>query len=59
LKNREIAEKLGIGSKVLKNYLGKIYGKIRVRNLVELALWYEARVHEVKLRRRAARLCRP
>jgi DNA-binding NarL/FixJ family response regulator len=47
LKNREIAEKLGISSKVIKNYLGNIYRKIGVRNRVELALWYEALVHFV------------
>ena len=51
LKNREIAEDLGISNKVVKNYLSHIYDKIGVNNRVQLALWYEARVHEGKLRR--------
>jgi DNA-binding NarL/FixJ family response regulator len=51
LKNREIAESLGITEQVVKNYLYKIYGKIRVENRLELALWYERQVHEGKLRR--------
>jgi len=46
LKNREIAEDLGIGEHVVRNYLSKIYDKIGVSNRVELALWYEARTHE-------------
>jgi DNA-binding CsgD family transcriptional regulator len=46
LKNREIARKLGIGRNVVRNYLSKIYDKIGVNNRVELALWYEARMHE-------------
>lgn len=49
LKNREIADKLGISSKVVKNYLSKIYKKIGVNNRLELALWYEAKVHERSL----------
>jgi DNA-binding NarL/FixJ family response regulator len=51
LKNREIAEQLGISNKVVKNYLHNIYDKIGVNNRVQLALWYEARVHEGKFRR--------
>lgn len=51
LKNHEIAERLGIGSNVVRNYLSKIYGKVGVKNRVQLALWYEARVHEEKVRR--------
>jgi DNA-binding NarL/FixJ family response regulator len=51
LKNREIAEQLGISSKVIKNYLSKIYDKIGVNNRLQLALWYEETVHEGKLRR--------
>jgi DNA-binding NarL/FixJ family response regulator len=47
-KNHEIAGKLGIGEHVVRNYLSKIYDKIGVSNRVELALWYEARVHEGK-----------
>ena len=46
LKNREIARKLRIGKNVVRNYLSKIYDKIGVNNRVELALWYEARMHE-------------
>jgi len=46
LKNREIATKLGIGAHVARNYISAIYDKIGVSNRVELALWYEARIHE-------------
>ena len=47
--NRDVAKKLGIDAHVVRNYLGMIYDKIGVSNRVELALWYEARVHEGKL----------
>jgi len=50
LKNREIAEQLGISNKLVKNYLSNFYNKIGVNNRVQLALWYEARVREGKLR---------
>lgn len=46
MKNREIAHKLGIGVHVVRNYISAIYDKIGVSNRVELALWYEARMHE-------------
>lgn len=49
LKNREIATKLGIGEHVARNYVSAIYDKIGVSNRVELALWYEARIHEGRL----------
>lgn len=52
LKNREIGEKLGISSKVVKNYLSKIYDKVGVNKRVRLALWYEARLHQERVRRR-------
>ena len=52
LKNREIGEKLGISGKVVKNYLSKIYDKIGVHKRVRLALWYEARLHQERVRRR-------
>src|SRR5215469_18680945 len=51
LKNREIAEKLGMSRNVVRNYISKIYDTFRVNNRVQLALWYEARVHELKLLR--------
>jgi DNA-binding NarL/FixJ family response regulator len=46
LKNREIADKVGLRSNVVKNYIGQIYHQVGVKNRVELALWYETRVHE-------------
>ena len=51
LKNREIADEVGLSRNVVRNYVGQIYREVGVRNRVELALWYEARVHEGKLRR--------
>ena len=53
-KNREIAKKLGMSQHVVRNYLGIIYNRVGVSNRVELALWYEARVHEGKFRRKNA-----
>lgn len=53
LKNRDIAKVLGITEQVVRNYLGIIYDKIGVSNRVELALWYEARIHEGSLKRRS------
>jgi DNA-binding NarL/FixJ family response regulator len=53
LNNNEIAEKLRIGPNVVRNYLSKIYNKVGVRNRVQLALWYEARVHEQRVGRRS------
>jgi len=52
LKNREIAVKLGISQKVVRNYLSKIYITTGVSNRVRLALWYEARLHQDGLQRR-------
>ena len=49
--NGEIAERLGISGNVVRNYLSRIYDKVGVNNRLQLALWYEARVHEGKLRR--------
>jgi DNA-binding NarL/FixJ family response regulator len=46
LKNREITTKLGIGAHVARNYVSAIYDQMGVSNRVELALWYEARIHE-------------
>jgi DNA-binding NarL/FixJ family response regulator len=51
LKNREIAEQLGISSKVVKNYLRNIYDKLGHNNRVQLALWYEKTVYEGKIHR--------
>ena len=48
-KNNEIARELGIGEHVVRNYMSAIFDKIGVNNRVELALWYEARLHEGRL----------
>jgi len=53
LKNREIADHLGISHKVVKNYLSNIFDMIGVNNRLELALWYEGQVHEGNLQRPA------
>jgi len=49
LKNREIAENLGITPTVVRNYLHTIYAKIGVDNRLRLALWYEDQVYEGKI----------
>ena len=46
-KNSEIARSLGTTEHVVKNYLRVIYDKLGLWNRVELALWYEARQHEL------------
>src|SRR6266568_4782957 len=43
LKNREVAEAIGIKEHIVKNYLRVIYDKLGLWNRVELALWYESR----------------
>jgi DNA-binding CsgD family transcriptional regulator len=43
LKNKEVAEILGISEHVVKNYLRVVYDKLGLWNRVELALWYESR----------------
>lgn len=43
LKNREIADRLGVSQKVVKNYLGDIFEKTGMTSRLELALWYTAR----------------
>ena len=50
LKNGGIADEIGLSRNVVRNYVGQIYRE-GVTNLVELGLWYEARVHGGKLRR--------
>jgi len=47
LKNCEVAEAIGTTEHVIKNYLRVIYDKLGLWNRVELALWYEARRHEI------------
>ena len=47
LKNREVAADIGTTEHVVKNYLRVIYDKLGLWNRVELALWYEARRHQV------------
>ena len=46
LKNREIASEIGVSVNVVRNYLHEVYDKLGLSNRVELALWYETRVHE-------------
>jgi DNA-binding NarL/FixJ family response regulator len=48
LKNSEVAQAIGTTELVVKNYLHVIYNKLGLWNRVELALWYEARRHEVR-----------
>lgn len=45
-KNREIAEIIGVTESIIKNHLRDVYDKLGLWNRVEMALWYEARVHE-------------
>lgn len=40
--NREIASELGIKVGTVKNYLSQIYNKLRVRNRVQLIVYYGA-----------------
>jgi DNA-binding NarL/FixJ family response regulator len=47
LKNREVAYAMGTTEHVVKNYLRAIYDKLGLWNRVELALWYEARQHQI------------
>jgi|SRR5580693_4298339 DNA-binding NarL/FixJ family response regulator len=49
LKNREVAEAIGTTVHGVKNYLRVIYDKLGLWNRVELALWYEARRHEISV----------
>ena len=49
LTNRDVAKEMGITPRVVRNYLNRIYDKVGLSNRLELALWYEARVHEGKL----------
>jgi two-component system response regulator DevR len=49
LTNRDVAERMGITPRVVRNYLVRIYDKVGLSNRLELALWYEARVNEGKL----------
>jgi DNA-binding NarL/FixJ family response regulator len=43
LKNKEVAEAIGMTEHVVKNYLRVIYDKLGLWNRVELALWFESR----------------
>ena len=43
LKNREVADAIGIEEHVVKNYLRVIYDKLGLWNRVGLALWYQSR----------------
>jgi DNA-binding NarL/FixJ family response regulator len=46
LKNRDVAANIGTTEYVIKKHLKIIYDKLGLWNRVELALWYEARMHE-------------
>ena len=50
LTNAEVARILGTTEHVVKNYLRAIYDKLGLWNRVELALWYEARRQEKRIR---------
>jgi DNA-binding NarL/FixJ family response regulator len=50
LKNSEVAEAIGTTQHVIKNYLRAIYDKLGLWNRVELALWYEARLHREEMK---------
>ena len=43
LKNREVAEAIGVKEHIVKNYLRVVYDKLGLWNRVELALWYRSR----------------
>jgi DNA-binding NarL/FixJ family response regulator len=43
LKNREVADAIGVKEYIVKNYLRVIYAKLGVWNRVELAMWYQSR----------------
>jgi DNA-binding CsgD family transcriptional regulator len=45
LTNRDVAQAVGTTEHVVKNWLRVIYDKLGLWNRVELALWYEARIH--------------
>jgi len=49
LKNKEVAELLGISEHAVKNYLRVVYDKLGLWNRVELALWYESRQNQVSV----------
>lgn len=59
LKNREIAEHLGITEQVVKNHLRSIYAKTGAHHRTELALWYEEQVYTGTLQRRSDLLSKP
>jgi len=50
LKNSEVAAAIGTTQHVIKNYLRAIYDKLGLWNRVELALWYEARMHREEMK---------
>jgi DNA-binding NarL/FixJ family response regulator len=49
LKNSEVAKAIGTTEFAVKNDLRAIYDKLGLWNRVELALWYEARMHRQEM----------